>query len=307
MRCGIHEGKRQETIPAVSRLRQDKFRPQATPTARSGGFEDFDVAVGVGELELAAARANRAGERFAADGSGGGDGQLGRDMAERGARGDVVTHAARDAHANGGEGSLQRDVAAAGGGLHSGDGNGAILIAQANAPGDRLELDSAKGSVEAGVAFDVAGGDGTVGIFDDEIAGDALDRNAAEAGLGVGFAADVGERDTAIAGDGADALRNVGSLDGAERSFQRNRAAGVAEVDFAVGGFGVNRAGDGVKLDGAEGIADRDGRAGKASAFDTAVVGGDADAAAHVVEDDAAEAVGDVGSASDVCEVYVAV
>jgi len=70
-------------------------------------------------------------------------------MAERGARGDVVTHAARDAHANGGEGSLQRDVAAAGGGLHSGDGDGPVLIVHANASGDGLERDSAEGSVDA--------------------------------------------------------------------------------------------------------------------------------------------------------------
>ena len=56
----------------------------------SVGFDDFDVAVGIGQLQLATAGADGSGEGIAADVAGSGDRQFRGDAAERSAGADVI-------------------------------------------------------------------------------------------------------------------------------------------------------------------------------------------------------------------------
>src|SRR5260370_35207752 len=119
-------------------------------------LQDFDVAVGVGEAELAPSAADLSGDGVAADCTDGGDGKLSRNVAERSARGDFVAGARRDAHADGGKRSPRRDIFAARRGK-TGDFDGAILIFHTNPPAHAFHGNPPKLSVHAQVALTHAG------------------------------------------------------------------------------------------------------------------------------------------------------
>src|SRR2546421_5925550 len=111
---------------------------------RLRSFGDFYAAVGVGELELATAGADGAGEGVAADGTGGGEGQIGGNPTKGSARGDVVAQAFWNLHADRGEGSFQGNVATAVGGTRGGDEDSSILIIDGDLSSDGFEGDAGK-------------------------------------------------------------------------------------------------------------------------------------------------------------------
>ena len=65
------------------------------------GFDDFDVVVGIGQLQLATAGAEGSGEGIAADVARGGDRQFRGDAAERSAGADVIADAFGNGDADG--------------------------------------------------------------------------------------------------------------------------------------------------------------------------------------------------------------
>jgi len=93
------------------------------------------------------------------------------------------------ADADGGERSLERDVAATAGRTRGRDGDPAVLVIHDNFAADGLERYTSERSGRLRIALHVARGDRAIGIFHDEIAVDAIAGNAAEAGLGESVAA----------------------------------------------------------------------------------------------------------------------
>src|SRR6267142_6702369 len=271
------------------------------------GPGNFDAAVGIGQLELAAAGADGAVQRFGAHAARRGDRKIAGDTAKRGVSVDVISEAVRDADADGGERSLERNVAATAGRTRGSDGNPAVLVIHGNFAAHGVERYTGEGSGRLRIALHVARGDRAIGIFHDEIAVDAIGGNAAEAGLGESVAADVSQRDAAIAGDGTEAFGDIRGLDSAERGFQLHSAMGGAQRDFSVGGFRIERAGDVAQLEFAEGIANGDGAAKERAAINAAVAGRAIYPTLDLGKRDVSEAVSNIGGAANVRYIDIAV
>src|SRR6267142_887215 len=235
------------------------------------GPGNFNAAIGIGQLELATAGADGAIQRFGAHAARRRDRQIAGDAAKRGVSVDVISEAVRDADADGGERSLERDVAATAGRTRGSNGNPAVLVIHGNFAAHGVERYTGERSGRLRITLHVARGDRAIGIFHDEIAVDAIGGNAAETGLGESVAADISQRDAAVASDGADAFGDIRGLDSAEGRFQLHSAMGGAQRDLSVGGFRIERAGDVAQLKLAEGIANGDGAAKERAAINASV------------------------------------
>src|SRR5260370_17460394 len=85
--------------------------PKNNSCERSGSFGDLDAPVGIRELQLAAARADRAGQRIAPDTARRNDWQFGGNPSEGCPRRQVIAQAFGNAHADGVERRLYHNVA----------------------------------------------------------------------------------------------------------------------------------------------------------------------------------------------------
>src|SRR5262249_57954774 len=165
----------------------------------------------IGQIECACAIADGAAEGITTHTAGGGDRQFGADVSEGGVGVHFVAAVCGDTDGDVGEGSLEIDVPATGVGIRS-DIDCAILIVDPNLSSNTFQSHAGKGSVHAGVAFDIFSGDRAVGILGGEVAFYVLDTNRAEGSFRIDVAFHLRKIDRAISGDNIGALVEMGAI-----------------------------------------------------------------------------------------------